>query len=261
MAEGPAIGTRRRMRHPVIVSSCDEAPPKTSSARTRVRRRKETRGKKRTIIVETTSDSDEYRPGPQPSAKTKVPPKPPRAAPSPKPAPSSKPAPPKQRPSKPQPPPAAGPSKPQPPPTSGPSKPRTDPPPPRPTPRPSFRGTPGYRGTGRGNFGGRFTTTAQPNNANPRPSSGLARELWDAEALIGMTWSDMIQRLLVRFPHPVVTRRPDYQVLQLLSPRLQHQRLSLVYHPDQNVLQDADWRTVTAILARILNDKRPTKFK
>ncbi|KAJ6624605.1 hypothetical protein B0H10DRAFT_2212711 [Mycena sp. CBHHK59/15] len=189
-------------------------------------------------------DSDEYRPGPQPSAKTKVPLKPLRPAPSPKPAPLSKPVPPKQGPSKLQPPPAAGPSKPQRSPTSSPSKPRTSP--------PLLVRHPAHRFV---------ELLAIEEQATEISEDSLARELWDAEALMGMTWSDMIQHLLVRFPHPVVTRRPDYQVLQLLSPRLRHQRLSLVYHPDQNVLQDEDWRTVTAILARILNDKRPTKFK
>lgn len=92
--------------------------------------------------------------------------------------------------------------------------------------------------------------------------------------MTSLSWNGLVRRILERFPHPDVSRRPDNAILLGLNPRPQFLRLSVVrlsisldtpanpqfpkiYHADRNTTQSANWIRVSAVISRIINVKKP----
>ncbi|KAJ6550745.1 hypothetical protein B0H10DRAFT_2127340 [Mycena sp. CBHHK59/15] len=232
---------KKRTRPPspiVFVSSDDEAPPKrgprTSSARTRIRRR--TKGAKKSVPVDITSESEAAPPEKGSDSKPKEPKSKSPPATKAKPPPATKP----------------GPSKPDAPPTAGPSGSR-----PKPRPKakdPNFRFEDFFTHEF---FTRRTAPSASASASNPRPAPGVARDVWDVEAMHYLNFNDLIQEVLRRFPHPIAANRVTYQDLVALTPRGRYLRLVRIYHPDHNGTQSAEWQRVATAITQRLNVRKP----
>ncbi|KAF9063389.1 hypothetical protein BDP27DRAFT_1368035 [Rhodocollybia butyracea] len=93
-----------------------------------------------------------------------------------------------------------------------------------------------------------------PSN-KPIPSHVAAAEAFAARVSL-FTWENFVRDLLRDFPHPKLSKRLDHAVIHGLPAARQYCQLNLAYHPDQNIGEPAEWRSIALVLTQAIGAAR-----
>nr|GAT47365.1 predicted protein [Mycena chlorophos] len=132
----------------------------------------------------------------------------------------------------------------------------------RPRPRPYYSARPGPAPKPR-------QSAPQPAPASvplPAPhwinaATSTTTDLRDAANILASSqfWSNVVENVLQRFPHPDVTRRAAGSALLAASRTRQYHGLALLYHPDRNMSESAHFRAIAVLIMQVVNTAKVTK--